>query len=201
MSRDTVMVQGGILMELLDSCDIEQLRRSPIRFKACSPLDMKGISKIFSMAFRSDPETLLRPYPSGGRIYPIELFFLDLSSSQPEPLHYLHNRHAFERLSSECSDWESALLGPQHPWGEPVAALIYVLNLPKSLVKYRYRGYRLALIEAGCMMQQGSTAVVEVGLRDRITNAFSDNELAACLGLNPACFLPIAVQIIGKPGD
>lgn len=198
MTRDTHLTQGGPFIPLTANAPAIEDRRSPPAFSESEPLDMATVSTLFNAAFRADPATRLRPYPSGGRLYPVEVFLVDLTRRQEaEPLHYLHNRHAFERVVSDCTDWRMALMGPDQPWGTPSAGIVYVVNLPKTVVKYRHRGYRLALIEAGAMMQEASRAIMAVGLRDRITNTFSDHQLSICLGLNPACFLPVAVQLVG----
>lgn len=199
MAEDLRLTQGGATIALPEpSTPVPQARRSPERFVAAD-LALADVSMLFHDAFRADAETGLRPYPSGGRLYPIDVVFVPLSGEMAcGPYHYLHRSHAFEILPSTCMDWHTALLGPKQPWGTPSGAIVYVMNLPKSVVKYRYRGYRIALMEAGCMMQAATLAGESLGWKSRVTNAFSDTQLTYALGLHPASFLPLAVHLIGR---
>jgi SagB-type dehydrogenase family enzyme len=81
--------------------------------------------------------------------------------------------------------------------GSPSIALIYVAYLPKTLFKYRYRGYRLALMEVGSIYMLIELRAASLGLNCRLWSGYTDHMLSKAIGLNPALFAPMCVHLIG----
>ena len=68
----------------------------------------------------------------------------------------------------------------------------------RSLKKYRDRGYRYALIEAGHIGQNIGLACAAVGLGSCAIGGFLDIELAQLLKLDVELELPVYALTVGK---
>jgi SagB-type dehydrogenase family enzyme len=79
----------------------------------------------------------------------------------------------------------------------PAFALLYVGVVAKMLVKYRHRGYRYALMEAGSMYQQADLIGQSLGLRNKLYSGFNDHEILKLIGLDNMTFLPLVIQSFG----
>ncbi|MFR0673301.1 hypothetical protein ACLUUI_05065 [Enterobacterales bacterium AW_CKDN230030176-1A_HGKHYDSX7] len=146
-----------------------------------------------------------RGYASGGALYPVEVFCCNLqhtSSDWPDSaamLHLVPKSQSFEKITHtlDNSHLRQTLSRTSAELGSPAIALIYFLYLPKSLFKYRFRGYRLSLFEAGEMAMLTDLRCKELKLRNRLWSGFTDHEITQSLNLNPALFLPVCIQFIG----
>jgi hypothetical protein len=109
-------------------------------------------------------------------------------------LHYLPLSHAFEILREALSpeDYEGItdLSGVSF-------YVLYCINLKKSIFKYRYRGYRLSILEAGSMYQQALVEAERLGLSSRVIAGFSEGCVASLCGVNPSLILPTIIQAFG----
>jgi SagB-type dehydrogenase family enzyme len=79
----------------------------------------------------------------------------------------------------------------------PAFFILYLVHLDKAVARYRYRGYRFALVEAGAMCQQCDLVAQSLDLGSCLYGGFGDNELAVAVGVNPAILLPVVVQFFG----
>lgn len=147
-----------------------------------------------------------RGYPSGGALYPIEIFICSLnedSTSWPfseKILHLLPHSRAFEKIQNSFTSrvLKDAILPIGSDIGTPDIAIIYIAYLPKTIFKYRYRGYRLALMEAGSIYMLIELQAKRFNLRCRLWSGFTDTMLCKAIGLNPAIFTPLCVHFIGQ---
>ncbi|MCO7516907.1 nitroreductase family protein [Pseudomonas guariconensis] len=146
-----------------------------------------------------------RGYPSGGALYPIEVFCINLNNkikhwpTESSALHLLPSSRTLEAYSPKINiDLLSNAITQEHDnIGSPSLAIIYFIYLPKAIFKYRYRGYRLALMEAGSMYMLTDLRCKELQLHSRPWSGFTDYEVTKELNLNPALFLPACIQLIG----
>lgn len=168
-------------------------------------IPFQNIGKLLSPLLGKPEHKFKRGYPSGGALYPVEVFCCNLSSKNTDwpknqnILHLLPRSRKFEPLASNINTntlLQAITPGPSDI-GSPSAAIIYFMYLPKSLFKYRYRGYRLALMEAGSMYMLIDLRCKELHLQNRMWSGFSDYQITKTLKLNPALFLPLCVQLIG----
>lgn len=83
------------------------------------------------------------------------------------------------------------------PEKKPAFCILYIAHVSKTIFKYRYRGYRHAVMEAGSMYQQATTVSQELGLSCTVWSSFSENEFMAALHLNPGAFMPLILQFFG----
>lgn len=183
---------------------------SPLyRNQSCDFFDASGIAfesikKLISPLLRKDETTNKRGYPSAGALYSVEVFCCSLSPDNTWPcsekiLHLLPNSRKFEVIqdSFDNSLLTEAILPQGHKIGNPSVAIIYAMYIPKTLFKYRYRGYRLALMEIGSMYMLADLQCKHLNLKSRQWSGYTDNMLCRALGLNPTLFFPSCVHLIG----
>lgn len=168
-------------------------------------LTFDTIQSLAAPLLTQDGHPYKRGYPSGGALYPIEVFFVNLENkisywpSECNTLHLLPTSRAFEIHSPriDAKKLSRAIKSEVFNIGSPALALIYLVYLPKALFKYRYRGYRLALMEAGSMYMLMDLRCKELNLKSRPWSGFTDHEITKNLNLNPALFLPPCIQFVG----
>ena len=168
-------------------------------------LEFAEVEKLISPLLSMNAHTYKRGYPSGGALYPAEVFLCSLSeepSTWPgagKILHLLPKSRKFEvmQVETDLEELKAAILAPPNDIGSPSLALIYVVYMPKSVFKYRYRGYRMALMEIGSIYMLVELQAKSMGLACRLWSAYTDSMLCKILGLNPALFFPMCVHFIG----
>ncbi|MGY2098155.1 SagB/ThcOx family dehydrogenase [Pseudomonas simiae] len=151
-------------------------------------------------------ESCKRGYPSGGALYPAEVFLCSMTEDNPtwpcpgKVLHLLPRSRKFEvmQIQVDVEELKAALLFSSNSIGTPSLAIVYAVYMPKNLFKYRYRGYRMALMEIGSIYMLVELQAKSLGLSSRLWSAYTDLMLCKVLGINPALFLPMCVHFIGK---
>jgi SagB-type dehydrogenase family enzyme len=170
-----------------------------------STLDFSTIQQLIATLLTKKANSKKRNYPSGGALYPIETFICSLNDENedwPHPqkiLHLLPASKSLEIMQNSCSTQhlKKTILSNIQSVGSPSIALIYVAYLPKTLFKYRYRGYRLALMEVGSIYMLIELRAASLGLNCRLWSGYTDHMLSKAIGLNPALFAPMCVHLIG----
>ncbi len=150
-------------------------------------------------------DVMRRPYPSGGALYTVETLCCILESrfnNGPASgiYHYRPSLGSLQLIQSASDEViHKQILGFEQKGMENTNfILIYIINLSKAVVKYRYRGYRLALMEVGAMFQQAGLIANELGLNSKISSSFNDHQLAKLIGLDNFSFIPAVIQLFGK---
>ncbi|EJQ5249009.1 SagB/ThcOx family dehydrogenase [Salmonella enterica] len=183
---------------------------SGIDFCDRNKLSVRTIEKLLVNAFSSpDPTSVRRPYPSGGAQYPIEVFLCRLSENTENwqigtnVYHYLPLSQALESVAT-CNTqslYRSLSGGDSERLGRPHFALVYCVIFEKALFKYRYRGYRMALMEAGSMYQNAGLVADQIGLKNRVWAGFTDSYVAKTMNLDQRTVAPLIVQFFGDVTD
>jgi SagB-type dehydrogenase family enzyme len=146
---------------------------------------------------------LLRAAPSGGALYPVELYVAisaveDLS---PGLYHYRAPDHILEHLQE--GDLRDAL-GEASSYKSIFAAcsvsLILTITPPRSRFKYGERGYRFALLEAGHVAENILLCATSLALGAVAVGGFIDDEVAAILGVDGVEEAPIYLIPVGRSG-
>lgn len=145
-----------------------------------------------------------RNYPSAGGLYPVETFIAFLAPKIDIGIvtgiyHYLPNSMKLELLrESDPTEVTRALF---HYPGEleliPDFVIFFQLNLTVALCKYRLRGYRFGLLEAGSMYQHAERVGRELGVGSRVWGGFADGEVSRICGTNPTVYVPVIAQLFG----
>jgi len=185
--------------------DSNLLRDQSCDFFSSRPVDFRTLTTLVSPLVAVKPDTYHRGYPSGGALYPIDVFCCRINPTNefwPEEsdiLHLLPNSLTFEAIKSSrpASYLKEAILPVGSTIGTPYCALIYMAYLPKTLFKYKSRGYRLALMEVGSMYMLIDLHCKKLGLKNRVWSGYTDHMVSNALSINPALSLPLCVQFIG----
>lgn len=156
------------------------------------PLRLDELSALLHAAYGvtgdlGDPGQAARAAPSGGALYPLELYVvaLQLEGVEPSLHHYDPSRHALERLRvlDRCED-----VGRLTPYDELLtgcSALVIVSAMFwRSRFKYGARAYRFTLIEAGHVAQGLLLAAAAIGLAAVPVGGFYDRRVDAFLGID-----------------
>ena len=150
-----------------------------------------------------EQEMLTRPVPSGGGLYPLEVYLLvrRVQGLDPGIYHYAVIDHMLERLDFApvpAPRLTELFLGQSYPED---AALVVVITavLGRSLKKYADRGYRLVLLEAGHLVQNLNLAATALGWGSVNLGGFLDDELGALLDLDREVEVPVYATAVGKP--
>lgn len=158
------------------------------------------LAALLETAYRSTGGR--RPAPSGGALYPLELYVVALAVERVEPgvYHYHPFRHRLERLGGvDRVKLAGALVDPG--LAENAAALVVVTAMFwRSRFKYGLRGYRFALLEAGHVMQNLVLAAAAMRLPALPLGGFYDcklDELVGADGLEEASLYSLLLG--GRP--
>lgn len=205
------------LREVLDA------RRSRLDFPGTT-LTLPGLAAVLdlSLGCRDDPRGPScaaapggRPYPSGGALYPVETLVwpLRVAGLAPRPWYYQPLAGQLVPFDPDADPGSGtgvgAVAGPGVAGlfgneGVDAAAAIVALWADftrGSLRKYAGKEYRLALLEAGHMMQTMLLVATGLGLPTLPSGGFADAELAAALGLDFPAQAVLYACILGGPPD
>jgi SagB-type dehydrogenase family enzyme len=126
-----------------------------------------------------------RNIPSGGALYPLELYVFGLRVDATTPGIYHFDPHDFclEQLRGALDGIEQALLDPSIV--ESSAAVLAVTGVFwRTRFKYGLRGYRFTLLEAGHAVQNVLLTATALGLAALPLGGFYDSRVEALLGVD-----------------
>lgn len=144
-------------------------------------------------------EQWMRPYPSGGALFPIELYVASaaVQGLPPAVSYYDARRHELRLLPGASFEGvRSAETGEEDVAAAP-CTLILTGVFERSVQKYGPRGYRLALIEAGHLMQNISLLAVALGLKALVSGSFYEAEMEQALDIDGVSEAALALVILG----
>ena len=157
---------------------------------------------ILSYATQQKDGTTSRPYPSAGRLYPLEIYYLHAKSN--DFLHSgLYHYSQVDKILTYIKKTDTlnvqTTLGSPQAWIKDAAGAIILTYLPKRNVsKYKDFALRATLLEAGALMQTISLTSILYDVKTRIIG-FSDNKiLDDYLEIDGVHELPITMCAIGK---
>ncbi|MBX8486541.1 SagB/ThcOx family dehydrogenase [Pseudomonas cichorii] len=168
-------------------------------------LSFETIKNLISPLMRKKAHAHKRGYPSGGALYPVEIFLCSLSEKNTgwpcaeKVIHLLPNSRTFEVIqeTSDIGTLKKAILPKSAKIGTPNLALIYTTYIPKTIFKYRYRGYRLAHLETGSLYMLVDLMCSHLKLQSRVWSGYYDHMICKSIGLNPTFFYPLCTHLIG----
>lgn len=130
---------------------------------------------------------LLRTAPSGGALYPLELYVVAhrVEGVEEALYHYDPVRHGLELIRPLGHAQEIAAATPYHDLLAPSAAVVVITAVFwRSRFKYGARAYRFALLEAGHAAQSYLLAAAGLGLATVPVGGFYDRRVDAFLDVD-----------------
>jgi SagB-type dehydrogenase family enzyme len=147
---------------------------------------------------------LVRAQPSGGALYPIEIYLaaLEVDGLSAGIYHFHAPQHCLEPV--RAGDFRSEL--GRHLWigdlpldSPAVIVLTGRWNLP--LRKYGERGYRVLLLDAGHLMENLLLTATALHLGACPVAGFHDDPLAEILSVDPREEPVLYCMLVGLPAD
>ena len=143
----------------------------------------------------------LRAAPSGGALFPLELYALALNVTDLDVGLY-HFDPLVDELECEQDDRVVEPILESMIYRAPVeqAAVVLVLTAMfwRTRFKYALRGYRFALLEAGHVAQNVLLAATALGLASVPLGGFFDRKLATALGIDGVNEAPLYLVCVGR---
>lgn len=183
------------------------LTRRSCRNFVFKPISLETLSKILYFGYGvtgnvyyDNIEVLTRPCPSGGALYPYEIypFVFNVSGIQAGVYHYSPIDHCIELLKpGEFTNQVIELFIRQPHIANSSLCIVLSAVLKRTTWKYGARGYRHILLEAGHLTQNMCLVSTAEGLGTLTLGSFDDNSLAHFIGLDPAYEPVIYGLIIG----
>lgn len=168
-------------------------RRSCRKF-ADEPLDLPVASSLLRFSYGTTRSILLtdgqtatlRPVPSAGGLYPLELYFnaYSVTGMSDGIYRYYPLHHLAEKLAAVPSEEKlSEALMAQYFIAHANLVVFMVASFDRTLSKYGPRGYRYMLLEAGHVGQVLCLLAAESGLASLCIGGFHDRKLNLLLRL------------------
>jgi SagB-type dehydrogenase family enzyme len=161
-------------------------RRSSVAKQRC-PLALADLGALLEAAYAAVPRApgiVRRPVPSGGALYPLEIYILalDVRGLEPSVAHYNPFRHRLELLAPLNAGRASAALVDPALVDGAAALVVITAMFWRARFKYGVRGYRFALLEAGHVVQNAVLAAAALGMPALPVGGFYDRRLDALVG-------------------
>jgi SagB-type dehydrogenase family enzyme len=189
----------GESLRLSELKPVSELQRAIVERRSCrsfadKPLEASVASSLLGFAYGTTRSVMLadgqtatlRPVPSAGGLYPMELYFIAYRvnglSGGVYRYHSLH--HAVERIApTPDTDGLSEALMAQYFIEHANLVIFMVASFDRTLRKYGPRGYRYMLLEAGHIGQVICLVATEFGLSTLCIGGFHDHKLGRLFGL------------------
>ena len=182
--------------------------RASVRALRPASLTLKQVGTLLRHAYgvtRENKGTLMRPFrvvPSGGALYPLEIFFHSarIKGLRAGLYHYnpSENQLRLLREGDETERIASAMVQAEVARGASLTIFITAF-FERSVFKYKDRGYRFVLLEAGHVAQNLNLTATACGLGCVNIGGFFDREIDDFLGLDGVTHSTIYMVAIGKP--
>ena len=146
-------------------------------------------------------EKSLRTAPSGGALYPIELYAAvnNVTGIEKGIYHYSVIDHSIELIKKgDYSDEITDAAFKQEMAGEASITLIMTAIFARITSKYGDRGYRYAYIECGHISQNIYLQATSLGLGSVCIGAFSDSDVNRLLEIDGKNEAAIYLHSVGK---
>ena len=177
--------------------DIVRARVTP-RACAPAPLTLEQLRTVLYCAYGETRDNRDNPYvhrpfrsvPSGGGLYPLELYFYqrgDVAGLAPGIYHYSPALNALHFVKPGNFDDALAhgLVEFQSGLARQLSVVVFITALfQRSVFKYRNKGYRFCLLEAGHVAQNLNLSATALGLGVINIGGFFDRRIDALLGLD-----------------
>lgn len=129
----------------------------------------------------------LRPYASGGGLYPVEVYPILLDEKEGHALVTHYNPLEHELSVIDCVDRQqmlNQLNDLEDRLSNASVVFMFTAVMPRVTVKYGTRGHRFALLEAGHITQNLSLCAVDNGLSTLPWGGFYDDAIADLMNID-----------------
>jgi SagB-type dehydrogenase family enzyme len=189
-------------------------RRSQIGRYAGGPISFAQLASILRFTYGPTLSILsqkfpgekfsLRGTPSGGGLYPLEIYPLvfDVEGLDQGIYHYSVSDHSLELLEAgpcrerfrKCTTYLDLA---------DTAAVMFAVTavMPRTLSKYLFRGYRFLSYDVGACLQSFYLTATALGLGTCALGGFFDNMVGDLLGINNVTENVMILFSVGQPAS
>lgn len=165
-----------------------------------------GLAEIFSVLYFSarenDEQSGSRTYPSGGALYPLEIYYINCKDQETLPMGLYHFNQVtcdfslIKKLSQvNCSEF----IGIKKDNSRSISGSIILTYSPqRNIPKYQWLGVRLALMEAGIIGQNISLVSQSFGIKTRFIGYIHNDKVNALLEIDGFSEMSIVALAISK---
>lgn len=183
--------------------------RISVRNLIPGPVSLKDLATLLYLSYgesRNKNNTEYpRPFrvvPSGGGLYPLEIFFHSAKVSGLETAgiyHFNPTKHHLRFLTSgdKTEELANAVVNPDLI--KRASLIIFITAMfERSVFKYQERGYRFTLLEAGHVAQNLNLVSIALGLGSVNIGGYFDREIDDLLGIDGVTHSTIYMMAIGQ---
>ncbi len=151
---------------------------------------LQEISTLLGAALRAHADGR-RPYPSGGKLFPIETYLIgDCLENEPRGVyHYNPNKHVLEFLWKSSFSMGHVFRKPQAPL--PSVAIVLTSVWGRGSAKYGDLNYYHSLIEAGHVAENLLLTSTALNFAARPHSGFDDTTVSEILDLDERAEQPV----------
>lgn len=168
------------------------LARRSRRAFSTEPLGLAELSKLLRLTYgvtgATEPSgSPGRAAPSAGGRYPLEIYPVvrRVEGLAPGVYHYHPESHSLELVEARDAGAEMAQAFFHQPWVASAAVtVLFGAVFSRNVLKYKERGYRLILLDAGHAAENLALAATAMGLGSTGLGGFLDDALNAMVRLN-----------------
>jgi len=180
-------------------------QRESQRYFADKPMSLQHLAQILVSAdgiTHSSDGWDFRAAPSGGALYPIEIYVVvsNVDTLANGLYHFQVSDNSLELLKEE--DLERQIHSASHKQeavGASPVTLILTARFDRSTVKYGDRGYRYTYIEAGAICENIYLQAISLGLGTVAIGAFNDDAVARLVGIDGLEEAALLLMPVGFP--
>jgi SagB-type dehydrogenase family enzyme len=158
---------------------------------------------VKGIKYWEDVGFLARTIPSGGALYPLEIYLIvnRIENIPKGVYHYCIKPALLEQVHDvDINGFYLSQLFIGQPYiADSAAILVACTMMERNMHKYGDRGYRYILFEAGHMFQNMLLTANGLGLGTLNLGGFLDDELTNLLQLDPDKEVPLYAMAIGHP--
>jgi SagB-type dehydrogenase family enzyme len=188
--------------------DVLQNRTTARQFSA-GTIGLEALAKVLYMSYGISRDNVgthfprpFRVIPSGGGLYPLELYVYasHVEGLDPGLYHYDMEDQSLDVLPQTNDANEIAQFLIQSELALSSAAILFVSAVFfRSIFKYGDRGYRFILLEAGHLAQNANLTAQEMGLATTNIGGYSDRDVDRYLGFDGLNESTIYILLLGQP--
>lgn len=206
-SADAIPLTLDFAYEKKDLIDIIERRRSCRQFESCT-MNLKELSFILRYSYgingslpqmQGRPKQFVRPVPSAGALYPLEIYILPLSVIELKNNVYHYNVYS-HLLEDTGISFKKEQLKDVTAYADEISnanVIIFITSMfHRNIFKYNNRGYRFIHLDAGHLAQNICLTSCYLGCSSLPLGGFYDDEVNDLLqidGLSEAVIYEIAI--------
>ncbi len=180
-------------------------QRHSVRSFADKPLGLDQLARLLLTAdglSHKQGNWEMRSAPSGGALYPIELYLIvsRVEALEKGLYHFQVSDSSLELVGA--GDFAQAVhvaSNEQSAVGNSPVTIIMSARFDRSTVKYSDRGYRYTYMEAGCICQNIYLQATALGMGTVAVGAFNDDALNELLGIDGQSEAGLLIMPVGFP--